>query len=167
MSWLTRLTSKSGSTEKVLKPMKQTNGLSKSHDWKLWIGMFISSLFLYLAFRKIDLSRMWAVVKSANLYFLALIAIFHAEDGYTSSLPLSVIREYELLLAHKMNGVTLPPERGFPFQVVAESRWGYKWVKWVTKIELSDDAEYRGYWEKKGYNNDADVAGPILEERSR
>jgi DMSO/TMAO reductase YedYZ molybdopterin-dependent catalytic subunit len=97
----------------------------------------------------------------------ARIAIFHAEDGYTSSLPLDEIRDYELLLAHKMNGVTLPPERGFPFQVVAESKWGYKWVKWVTAIELSDDAEYQGTWEKRGYNNDGDIDGPIFEDRSR
>lgn len=97
----------------------------------------------------------------------ALVAIFHAEDGYTSSLPLDVIREHDLLLAHKMNGVTLPPERGFPFQVVAESKWGYKWVKWVTKIELSDDADYRGYWEERGYNNDGDITGPIFEDRNR
>ena len=56
--------------------MKQTNQLSKFHDWKLWMGLFISALFLYLAFRKVDLSQMWAVIKSANLYFLALIVIF-------------------------------------------------------------------------------------------
>ena len=97
----------------------------------------------------------------------ALIAVFHAEDGYTSSLPLDEIREHKLLLAHKMNGVTLPPERGFPFQVVAESKWGYKWVKWVTTIELSDDAEYQGTWEKRGYNNDAGIDGPIFEDRNR
>jgi DMSO/TMAO reductase YedYZ molybdopterin-dependent catalytic subunit len=66
-----------------------------------------------------------------------------------------------------MNDVTLPPERGFPFQVVAESKWGYKWVKWVTAIELSDDAEYQGTWEQRGYNNDADIDGPIFEDRSR
>ncbi len=89
--------------------------------------------------------------------------IFHAEDGYTSSLPLDFVRENNILLAHKMNGVTLPPERGFPFQVVAESKWGYKWVKWVTQIELSDDPDYKGYWEERGYNNDGDVEGPIFE----
>jgi DMSO/TMAO reductase YedYZ molybdopterin-dependent catalytic subunit len=88
--------------------------------------------------------------------------IFHAEDGYTSSLPLGFVRENDILLAHKMNGVTLPPERGFPFQVVAESKWGYKWVKWVTQIELSDDPDYKGYWEERGYNNDGDVEGPIF-----
>jgi DMSO/TMAO reductase YedYZ molybdopterin-dependent catalytic subunit len=95
----------------------------------------------------------------------ALIVIFHAADGYTSSLPLDFIRENDILLAYKMNTVTLPPERGFPFQVVAESKWGYKWVRWVTEIELSADADYRGYWESRGYNNEADISGPMFEGR--
>lgn len=93
----------------------------------------------------------------------AVIVIFHAADGYTSSLPLGFIRDNDIMLAYKMNGVTLPPERGFPFQVVAESKWGYKWVKWVTQIELSADADYRGFWESEGYNNDGSIEGPILE----
>lgn len=92
----------------------------------------------------------------------AVTVIFHAADGYTSSLSLEYIRQNEIMLAYKMNDVELPPERGFPFQVVAESKWGYKWVKWVTKIELSDDPNYRGYWESRGYNNDADLSGPIF-----
>ena len=41
-----------------------------------------------------------------------------------------------------------------PFQLVAESKWGYKWI---TRIELSDDADYEGYWESRGYSNDADL----------
>lgn len=81
----------------------------------------------------------------------------------TSSLTLDFIRENNILLAYKMNGVPLPVERGFPFQVVAESKWGYKWVRWVTAIEISDDADYRGFWEEIGYNNDGDVTGPLLE----
>jgi DMSO/TMAO reductase YedYZ molybdopterin-dependent catalytic subunit len=51
-----------------------------------------------------------------------------------------------------MNGVTLPAERGYPFQLVAEDRWGYKWIKWVTEIEVSDDPTYRGYWERRGFS---------------
>jgi hypothetical protein len=23
---------------------------------------------------------------------------------------------------------------GFPFQLVAEGKWGYKWIKWVKKL---------------------------------
>ena len=83
--------------------------------------------------------------------------IFHAYDGYTTSLPLDYIRDQDIMLAYKMNGVGLPPERGAPFELVAESKWGYKWIKWVTEIELSNDANYQGYWERRGYSNDADL----------
>lgn len=78
--------------------------------------------------------------------------IFYAADGYSTSLPLDYIRDRDILLAHSMNGVVLPAERGFPFQLVAEDRWGYKWIKWVTRIEVSDDPDYHGYWEKRGYS---------------
>ena len=87
----------------------------------------------------------------------AKVIIFHAYDGYTTSLPLDYILNNDILLAYKMNGVTLPPERGFPFELVAESKWGYKWEKWVTQIELSDDVNYRGYWESSGYSNSGDL----------
>jgi DMSO/TMAO reductase YedYZ molybdopterin-dependent catalytic subunit len=87
----------------------------------------------------------------------AKVVIFHAYDGYTTSLPVDYLINNDILIAYKMNGVTLPPERGFPFQLVAESKWGYKWIKWITEIELSDDVNYRGYWERQGYSNDADL----------
>ena len=88
----------------------------------------------------------------------AVVAIFYAYDGYSTSLPLDYILDNDILLAYKMNGITLPPERGFPFQLVAESKYGYKWIKWLTKIELSDNVDFRGYWEKfPQYSNDADV----------
>jgi DMSO/TMAO reductase YedYZ molybdopterin-dependent catalytic subunit len=87
----------------------------------------------------------------------AKVVIFHAYDGYTTSLPVDYLINNDILIAYKMNGVTLPPERGFPFQLVAESKWGYKWIKWITEIELSDDVNYRGYWERRGYSNNADL----------
>jgi DMSO/TMAO reductase YedYZ molybdopterin-dependent catalytic subunit len=83
--------------------------------------------------------------------------IFHAYDGYTTSLPIEYISDHDIIMAHKMNGVFLPPERGAPFQLVAESKWGYKWIKWITEIELSDDTDFRGYWEKRGYSNTGDL----------
>lgn len=39
--------------------------------------------------------------------------IFHAYDGYTTSLPLDYIIDNNIMLAYKMNDVTLLPERGF------------------------------------------------------
>ncbi|MFC1965176.1 molybdopterin-dependent oxidoreductase [Chloroflexota bacterium] len=52
----------------------------------------------------------------------AKIVIFHAQDGYTTSFPLDYIMNNDIMLAYKMNDVTLPPERGSPYQLVAESK---------------------------------------------
>ena len=83
--------------------------------------------------------------------------IFHAYDGYTTSLPLDYIMDNNIMIAYKINNVTLPPERGFPFELVAESKWGYKWIKWITQIELSDNVDYRGFWESRGWDNTANI----------
>jgi len=85
------------------------------------------------------------------------VVIFRCEDGYSTSLPLDFVVDRKILLANEMNGVELPAERGYPFQVVAEDKWGYKWAKWVTSIEVSDDTSFEGYWEQRGYDNDADL----------
>ncbi|ODV50520.1 MAG: oxidoreductase molybdopterin binding protein [Methanohalophilus sp.] len=53
-----------------------------------------------------------------------------------------------------------PRERGFPLQLVAEGKYGYKWAKWITGIEVTDDENYEGSWKRRGYNNDADVDSP-------
>ncbi|MDM7918758.1 MAG: molybdopterin-dependent oxidoreductase [Methanosarcina sp.] len=70
--------------------------------------------------------------------------------------------EKDIILAYRLNDVTLPPERGFPLQLVAEDKYGYKWAKWIVRIELRD-SPYRGYWEERGYNDTADVGGPDFE----
>lgn len=88
--------------------------------------------------------------------------IFHAYDGYTTSFPIEYIMENDIIMAYKMNNVVLPPERGFPFQLVAESKWGYKWIKWITQIEISDDLDYEGYWERRGYSNSGDLDEPFF-----
>ncbi len=97
------------------------------------------------------------IIEAANPQPEAKVVIFHAYDGYTSSFPLDYLRDSDIIMAYKMNEVTLPPQRGFPFQLVAESKWGYKWIKWITKIELSDDTSYRGYWERRGFSNSGDL----------
>ena len=106
----------------------------------LWEGFLIEELF-----------QLAEVESKANT------VIFYAHDGYTTSLPLNYIIENNIIIAYKMNNVTLPPERGFPFELVAESKYGYKWIKWITRIELSDEEEYAGYWESRGYSNEANI----------
>jgi DMSO/TMAO reductase YedYZ molybdopterin-dependent catalytic subunit len=88
--------------------------------------------------------------------------IFTAADNYTTSFPIDYLYNNNILLAYKMNNVTIPPEYGFPFQLVAESKWGYKWIKWVTKIEVSNNTNYTGYWESRGYTNVGDLNQSFL-----
>ena len=99
--------------------------------------------------------RVKDILEEARYNHSAQVLIFYAQDGYTTSLPLSYIVNDNIMIAYKVNNVTLPPEEGFPFQLVAEGKLGYKWIKWVTKIEVSDNVNFRGYWESNGYNNDA------------
>lgn len=97
------------------------------------------------------------IIEESDPSLDAEIIIFHAYDGYTTSLSLDYVKNNSIMIAYKMNNVTLPPQRGFPFQLVAESKWGYKWIKWITDIELSNDINYEGYWEKRGYSNKANL----------
>ncbi len=93
----------------------------------------------------------------------AKVLIFYAVDGYSTSLPIDYFYNKDILIAYKMNGVVLPPERGFPFQLVAENKWGYKWIKWIEKIEVSSNEDYRGYWEERGFSNQGDLDKSFIE----
>jgi DMSO/TMAO reductase YedYZ molybdopterin-dependent catalytic subunit len=95
------------------------------------------------------------LLKEAGVNSSAVAAIFYAYDGYSTELALDYIVDKNIIIAYKMNGLTLPPERGFPFELVAESQYGYKWAKWITNIELTDNPDYLGYWESRGYPNNA------------
>lgn len=97
------------------------------------------------------------LLAEADYNTTATVVIFYAADGYSTSLPLNYIIDNNIMIAYKMNGVVLPPERGFPFQLVAESKYGYKWIKWITKIEVSNNTNYLGYWESRGFPNSADL----------
>jgi len=101
--------------------------------------------------------RLKDLIADAEVNPEATTVIFYAYDGYSTSMPLDYIIDNNIMMAYEMNNVTLPPERGYPFQLVAESKWGYKWIKWITAIELSDNEDYRGFWESRGYPNDADL----------
>ncbi|VVB66178.1 Sulfoxide reductase catalytic subunit YedY [Candidatus Gugararchaeum adminiculabundum] len=89
--------------------------------------------------------------------------IFYSYDGYSTSLPLGYVKNRQILLAYAMNNVTMPPERGYPFMVVAEDKWGYKWAKWVTRIEVTSNSSYKGYWETFGYSQNGSLNAPMFD----
>lgn len=101
--------------------------------------------------------RIMDLLDDAGLKENAEVVIFHCVDGYTTSIPIDTIRERDMLLAFSSNEMTLPNSLGFPFIVVAQDKLGYKWARWVVGMEASDKAEYKGFWEKRGYSNIAEV----------
>jgi DMSO/TMAO reductase YedYZ molybdopterin-dependent catalytic subunit len=102
------------------------------------------------------------LIKEAGVDPKANTVIFHAHDGYTTSFPLSYVMDNDIMMAYAMNNVTLPAERGYPFELVAEDKWGYKWIKWIEEIELSDNPNYKGYWEQRGYSNSGNLNGSFF-----
>lgn len=92
----------------------------------------------------------------------ATTVIFYSADGYSTSLDINYLLGNNIILAYKINDVTLPHDRGFPLQLVAEGKYGYKWAKWINHIELANTS-YKGYWESKGYNNNAVLGRPPFE----
>jgi hypothetical protein len=74
---------------------------------------------------------------------------------HDTTLPLSLALA-ETWLIHSRDGEPLSPEHGFPLRTVTPSRYFYKSLKWVHRIELL--AEDRlGYWElDSSYHNNAD-----------
>ena len=100
-------------------------------------------------------SRLAGVRKSAT-HVLA-----HSEQGYTANLPLTVLDDDDVLLADTFDGAELEQEHGWPLRLLVPKRYFWKSAKWIRGLEFLDH-DILGFWERYGYNNDAD---PWKEER--
>jgi DMSO/TMAO reductase YedYZ molybdopterin-dependent catalytic subunit len=81
--------------------------------------------------------------------------VAHAEQGFTSNLPLAALEDEEALIAYEADGEPLTPEHGWPLRLMAPSRYFWKSAKWLRGLELRPSDE-PGFWERYGYHNDAD-----------
>ena len=104
-----------------------------------------------------------SLLDRAQVNDTAIDVIFLCADGYSTSLTVSEASSSGVILAYGMNGVSLPPDQGFPLRVVVPNNWGYKWAKWVTHIEIVD-TDFKGYWERVGWADNATIT-PISDWR--
>lgn len=82
---------------------------------------------------------------------------FSSFDGvYTESLTMEQARKSNVLLAYKLNGKPLSRGQGAPLRLVVPGMYGYKFIKWLDRIEVVPKA-IDGYWEVRGYDRDAYV----------
>ncbi len=87
---------------------------------------------------------------------------FTAVDGYTESIPVSLVRASpEILVAYDLDGAALPVGHGFPARMVIPGLYGMKGPKWLTSIDLVNH-ESGGYWEQQGWDHN-----PIVKTTSR
>jgi len=63
---------------------------------------------------------------------------FHALGSeYKVVLPLDVVQQDGVFLAHTVNGQVLPAKHGYPMRLVVRGNYGYDWLKWLNRIEIS------------------------------
>jgi len=107
--------------------------------WGNWKGILVKDLM--------DKARMQPEAK--YIYF-------SCADSYSTALPVSYALKYNAMLAYEVNGSPLKEQDGFPLRLIAFGKYGYKWAKWVTKLEAVEKSR-KGFWEMRGYSDQADV----------
>ena len=88
--------------------------------------------------------------------------VFHSGDGvYADSLTIEQSLLDDTLLVHQIDGALLPVEMGQPLRLTYPGHYGYKYVKWVERVEAinRDEQSFAGYWEARGYSADATIPG--------
>ncbi len=104
---------------------------------------------------------LWLTQPSADLRRVFYYG-YHNDDPqqmFRSSLPVGRVLEdpYDLppvILCYKLNGQWLSPERGGPVRVVVPEAYGFKSIKWLTTLVLSNIAHANDTYATQ--NNDVD-----------
>lgn len=86
---------------------------------------------------------------------------FKSYDGYSTNNPLAVCMDDDVLIADTWNGKPLSSDHGGPVRVIIPKRYAWKGAKFIREITFLD-RDILGYWEVRGYSNQAD---PWLEQR--
>lgn len=101
------------------------------------------------------------LLERAHVRSEARYVLVHAEEGYTTNLPLADLDQAANLLALTWNDEPLAPEHGGPVRLLVPHRYFWKSAKWVRGFELLPEDE-PGFWERGGYHMRGD---PWQEER--
>jgi len=103
----------------------------------------------------------WAGVRFQQLFDLVrplpaatAVRFISAERPYEDSLTLEQLRIRDAMLAYELDGQPLSRPHGAPARVVLPEMYGYKGVKWLTRMEFVA-RQPEGYWEQHGYDQDA------------
>jgi DMSO/TMAO reductase YedYZ molybdopterin-dependent catalytic subunit len=100
----------------------------------------------------VPLTALWDHVRpTADAKYVNFVSM---ERPYIDTLTMAQTRLQDVILAHTMDGRPLSQAHGAPLRLVIPQMYGYKNVKWLTRIELTDKL-VPGFWEQNGYDVDA------------
>jgi DMSO/TMAO reductase YedYZ molybdopterin-dependent catalytic subunit len=100
-----------------------------------------------------------------NIKPSAKFVIQHAENGFTTNIPLEVALADNFLMATHFDGEPITSEHGAPLRGVIgaipeapelKTLYFWKGAKWLRSLEFSA-VDKPGFWEQAGYHNEADV----------
>ncbi|NMC04881.1 MAG: molybdopterin-dependent oxidoreductase [Candidatus Lokiarchaeota archaeon] len=102
------------------------------------------------------------IIKLVKPKATARYVIMHcADDGFTTSLPIEVMSDDDVLVADEYDGAPITDSHGGPIRTVVPKKYFYKSAKWLVRLEFVE-TDQLGYWERGGYSNTAD---PWKEDR--
>lgn len=101
------------------------------------------------------------LLERAGVHPGASHVLVHAEEDYTTNLPLGDLDRDANLIATHHDGEPLLPEHGGPARLVVPHLYFWKSAKWVRGLELME-GDWPGFWEQNGYHM---RGNPWLEER--
>jgi DMSO/TMAO reductase YedYZ molybdopterin-dependent catalytic subunit len=136
---------------RVFQALPQTSDISDFHCVTRW--------------SQLDMD--WVGVSAQHILALAAplpnaqFVTLHGYDNYSTNLPLQALLDDDVLVAHSVLGKPLSCEHGGPARMIVPKRYAWKGAKWLKAIELHEH-DRRGFWEVRGYHNEAD---PFLEQR--
>ena len=74
---------------------------------------------------------------------------FQSADSYYESYSVEELQRPRVLFVLRMNGAPLTRDHGFPLRIVAPFKYGYKNIKYITRMEFTDIRK-RNYWFQYG-----------------
>jgi sulfite dehydrogenase (cytochrome) subunit A len=77
---------------------------------------------------------------------------------FKKSLDLDVATAKDVLVAHSMNGESLPLLNGFPLRLVVPGWYATYWIKMLSSIEVLNEQD-QNFWMEKAYRLPADPCG--------
>ena len=87
--------------------------------------------------------------------------LIHAEEGYTTNIPLDDLDRDNVILATHHDGLPLSADHGYPVRLIVPHLYAWKSAKWLRGMEFLD-RDQAGFWEKNGYHMHGD---PWKEQR--